>query len=158
MLRCATALLLLMWISACTTVSDVQRPLGEQICESFFIYVVCIADLDRNGRVDYMYFDDTRDIFMYDESMREQLATVLPLHPCAIPMSASTKDTSSALLYGKELPVTKRLGLKARLLRNYQVAQPAVDACYASLDGSDSTPKDDEPPFITDDDWDKGLE
>jgi len=46
--------------------------LGAVRCESFFIYRLCVGDLDRSGDVDFMYFDDTKEIFMYALAMRRR--------------------------------------------------------------------------------------
>lgn len=105
-------------------------------------------------RVDYMYFDDTREIFMYEASMARALGPVLPFHACAVPMSRSTRDYSSQLLYDDNLSLADRLRIKGQLILNYRAAQPAVDACNTdSTRDQDKTPE----PFIVDEDWDEGT-
>lgn len=143
----------ILWLGACASAPDDGRPPGAEHCESFFIYVLCISDLNTDGQVDYMYFDDTREIFMYADSMLGQLRNVLPLHACAVPMSAGTRDFSSQLLYGDDLGVSARLAVKGRLAVSYRAAQPAIDACMASLDPDTGSGQDQARPFDDDDDW-----
>ncbi|EAQ96945.1 hypothetical protein [Congregibacter litoralis] len=151
--RFFTAVLFALGLSACVSTPEDSRPPGVERCESFFIYVLCISDLDADGRVDYMYFDDTREIFMYADSLLNELETVLPLHACAIPMSESTRDLSSQLLYSDDIGLSARLAVKAKLAVSYRAAQPAVDACNAALNPSTQTPAAEERPFDDDDDW-----
>jgi hypothetical protein len=152
-LRRTTILLLVLWLGACASTPGNVRPPGKEHCESFFIYVLCISDLDADGQVDYMYFDDTREIFMYADHMLSQLNDVLPLHACAIPMSDRTRDYSSQLLYGDDLGISARLVVKGKMAVSYRAAQPAVDACYTSLDPDPASTETQERPFDDDDDW-----
>ena len=152
---CLLALALL--LAGCATSPEGQRPPGYERCESFFIYDICVSDLDEDRTADYIYFDDSREIFMYADVMKPQLESVLPFHPCAIAMSESTRDYSSQLLYSDDLSLTARLGLKGRLIKNYRKAQPAVDACNAALK-SRTEQQDAERPFVDDDDWDESWE
>lgn len=144
---------LLLLLSCAST--DGPARLGTLRCERFFVYSLCVSDLDRDGRVDFMYFDDSREIFMYADEERAALDGLLPFHDCAIPMSTSTREYSSALLYGSDLPLSERLALKGRLLRNYRDAQPAVEACnrrQERLGGS----AEDAAPFVVPEPWDQG--
>lgn len=153
MLKQIIVLLLTVWLGACANTGDQARPPGTERCESFFIYVLCISDLDSDGQVDYMYFDDTREIFMYAESMLSALANVLPLHACAIPLSDNTRKYSSQLLYNDALGISARLATKAKLAASYRAAQPAVDACNTSANPSSSRDHPDNRPFDDNDNW-----
>ena len=143
-------------LAGCATTPEGSRPPGEQRCESFFIYVLCVADLDRDRLVDYMYFDDTREIFMFAQSMHDALKGILPFHRCAIPMGNDTRKVSSTLLYGGDLSFTEKLALKGRLIKNYRAAQPAISACNkrAEKEQGQDARKDD--PFTVDEDWTLG--
>lgn len=141
-------------VGACTTTPPPVAEQGVHRCESFFIYEVCIADRDRDQRVDYMYFGDDLQIFMFDVAQREVLEQLQPFHECAVPMSAEIRDTSTRLLYGEDLPLTRRLALKGNLIRDYRAAQPAIDACNAAHGEADTPVKYDDP-FLVDDGWDE---
>lgn len=148
-----TTLACVVAIAGCTTRPRDPTLLGRHHCESFFVYTICVADRDVDGRVDYMYFGDDRQIFMYDAGMREALMGVQPFHACAIPMSDSNRNLSSQLLYGDDLSLSARLALKGRLIRNYRAVQPAVEACNAQA--QDVAPTDNfADPFLVDEDWD----
>lgn len=143
-------------LAGCATRPQDPTLVGRHHCESFFIYSVCVADRDENRFVDYMYFGDDLQIFMYDEAARENLVGVQPFHECAIPMSDSNRELSSKLLYGEDLGLSARLSLKGRLIRNYRAAQPAVDACNVRDDDArEAFPAAGEDPFMIDDGWDE---
>jgi hypothetical protein len=149
--RFALLLISLCFIGCASTPQNSVLP-GIQRCESFFIYILCITDLNQDGSVDFMYFDDTREIFMYEDSMRNAVATVMPFHACAIPMSGEAREYSSQLLYSEGLTLSQKLTLKGKMLTSYRKAQQAVDACYRS---SDLTAPTDYAPFDIDDGWDQ---
>ncbi|MFK8041644.1 hypothetical protein [Congregibacter sp.] len=155
MLRYLTVFFFAIWLAGCASTPDDMRPPGKEHCESFFIYVLCISDLDIDGKVDYMYFDDTREIFMYADTMLDQLNAVLPLHACAVPMSETTRELSSQLLYSNDIGLSARLAVKAKLAVSYRAAQPAIDACMASLNPGSQT-QEEERPFDDEDDWLEG--
>lgn len=144
------AIVIAVLCTACASTSRHTRPPGVHSCESFFIYVLCVADADSDGTVDYMYFDDTREIFMYDGSPDNRLLSVMPLHRCAIPMDRDSRAVSSRLLY-EDPGLAERLALKGNLIRNYRSAQAAVDACY-NKNRTDAPSQ----PFLDDEDWDEG--
>lgn len=154
MARFPHILLVALWLGACA--SDPRPPAapGVHRCESFFIYEICIADLDRDRAVDFMYFGDDLQIFMYDRDQREALADLQPFHACAVPMSSDIRETSTQLLYGDDLPLTRRLALKGSLLKDYRAAQPAIDACNTGRGGAEKPAAFDDP-FLIDEGWDE---
>ncbi|MFK7830761.1 MAG: hypothetical protein AB8B57_13370 [Congregibacter sp.] len=158
MLRSVLLILFLLAIHGCASGPARDSQIGTLGCESFFIYVLCIADHDKDGAVDYMYFNDTKEIFMYEQSMIVPLVGVLPFHVCAIPMSQDVRKYSSQLLYSEDLSISQVLGVKAKLLGSYRSAQPTVDACYAELKSRDRMNAPEEAPFLIEDDWEEGSD
>ena len=143
-------------LAGCVSRPDGPNLVGEHRCERFFIYSICIADRDRSGGVDYIYFGDDFQVFMYTPEIETELRAIEPFHPCAVQMSRETEALSSQLLYSDGLNLSDRLSVKGQLLRNYRAAQPAVDACNAAnnVGGAGSPDIGDEDPFLSDDDWD----
>jgi hypothetical protein len=144
-------LLALVLVSACAPVDQRSAPFGFISCERFFIYDLCLSDLDEDGAVDFMYFDDTKEIFMYAAKALEEVSSVMPLHECAIPMSADIRSQSSELLYGESLPLSERLVVKGKLINSYRKAQPAISACNRGQ--SDREPPSVDDPFLVQEDW-----
>jgi hypothetical protein len=141
----------LVCLCACAPVEQLSAPLGFSNCERFFIYDLCLSDLDEDGDVDFMYFDDTKEIFMYAATALEEVSSVMPLHECAIPMSTDIRSQSSQLLYGDSLPLSERLAVKGRLINSYRKAQPAISACNRAQSDREAPSVDD--PFLVQEDW-----
>jgi hypothetical protein len=144
-------------LAGCATQPDAPELVGAHHCESFFIYSICIADRNEDGDVDYIYFGDDFQVFMYTSEIEAELRAVEPFHVCAVRMSDDTRELSSQLLYSDGLGLSDRLSVKGRLLANYRSAQPAVEACNAQ-NGMTNRPVpgiDEEDPFLSDDDWDE---
>jgi hypothetical protein len=152
LIRVGTIALALIF-TACATDPVSNNIRGQHHCESFFVYSVCVADEDSDGRVDYMYFGDDLQVFMYDDAQEASLRARHPFHACAVPMGDSTRSLSSQLLYGDDLGFTKRLELKGALIGNYRAAQPAVEACNEALGNGGPLPLED--PFDVGEDWDE---
>lgn len=141
-------------LASCTSGPGPASSTGVHRCEAFFIYEVCIADSDRDQAVDFMYFGDDLQIFMYDVAQRDALEDVQPFHECAVPMSRDVRDTSTELLYGDDLSLTQRLALKGSLIKDYREAQPAIDACNTGRAGAPA-PAEFDDPFLIDEGWDE---
>ncbi|MEO1082213.1 MAG: hypothetical protein AAFY29_21830 [Pseudomonadota bacterium] len=142
-------------IAGCATQPD-STLVGSHRCESFLIYEVCVADLDENGNVDFIYFGDDLQVFMYHDAQERALRAVQPFHECAVTMSADTRDLSSELLYGEGLTLTQRLSIKGRLIGSYRAARPAVSACNTAAKKARGEAAN-EDPFDVGEDWDEGV-
>ncbi|MEE4278243.1 MAG: hypothetical protein V2I82_07260 [Halieaceae bacterium] len=151
--RCIAVLCLC--LGACASQPDYSGFAGKHRCESIFIYSVCIADRDASGTVDYVYFGDDLQVFMFDPEQEAELRVRHRFHRCAVAMSDDTRELSSQLLYGEDLGLSQRLAIKGRLIRSYRAAQPAVDACQGREGSTPSGTDDVEDPFVIGEDWDE---
>ena len=160
--RACTILFIILGLAACVSAPQQQRVLpGRHSCEAFFIYIICVGDIDRSGDVDYVYFGDDYQIFMYAQAMREALnALGQPWHRCVVPMSERTREHSSRLLYGEELGLSERLAVKGKLLRSYRASQSAIEACNAQGKNPGKTPQPNalDDSFVAEDDWEENLD
>ena len=161
MARACTILIIALGLAACGSAPQQRALPGQHSCEDFLIYVICVGDIDHSGDVDYVYFGDDYQIFMYAQAMREPLNTLRqPWHECAIPMSENTREHSSRLLYGEALKLSERLAIKGKLIQSYRASQATVAACNAQRKNPGAVPKPDDSgdPFVAEDDWEDGPE
>lgn len=108
-----------------------ERP-GATSCDSFLIYTMCMTDRAEDGDVDYVYFADDMQIFMYRPD--EELPSHMPVHKCARPINDELQGYGNALMY-EDLSLMEEMGVKRKLLVNFMAAKDEVDECY----GGDST-------------------
>jgi len=132
--------------------APVKEDVGKLTCESFLIYDLCIRDLTGDGLVDYMYFDDTKEIFLYREGNKMQVAKEMALHRCAMPMTESTLRQSTKLLYEENLSLMSEMVLKGKLVGNYLQAKAKIDDCYAD-DTASPEPGEADDFFVGEPDW-----
>ncbi len=124
---------------------------GTTTCDSFLIYTMCMTDRARDGDVDYVYFADDLQIFMYRPD--EQLPGNMPIHKCARPIDGELQGYGNALMY-EDLTLLEEMDVKRKLLLNYMAAKGDVDDCYGgdSSQGVSDNVVDEE--FASDDfDW-----
>ena len=122
-------------LSACAGISHqpdstLQSPVTDLYCDRYFSYQMCAKDSDGNGDVDYMYFQDTGEIFMHKEGIKEAFSTTLAFHACAQTMNQAILNTSSKLLYiNEETSLLKKTSLKSKLILDYASYLPKINQC-----------------------------
>ncbi|MEM0952590.1 MAG: hypothetical protein AAGI24_00490 [Pseudomonadota bacterium] len=144
--------------SACQSTPELERPQAAPVeyyeCNNFFVYDICLADIEGDGDVDYVYFGDDLQIFMWREGVA--LPDSMPLHRCRRPMTPEVAQIGSDLLYNDEDNLLREMDLKRRLLFKYLGDKDQVDECYGG-DSSKGIPTDVvEDDFSNEDfDWDE---
>lgn len=102
----------------------------KEYCDRYFAYQMCAKDFTGNGVVDGMYFEDSRDIFMYREESKELLQEFHNFHICAQAMDEKLTEASSALLeIDEDTSLIKRSELKSSIFLNYMRYASAINQC-----------------------------
>lgn len=155
-LRTACILLLVALTTACAstqkaeTVAREQQP-GETTCDSFFVYTMCMTDRAGDGDVDYVYFADDNQIFMYRPG--ETLPAHMDMHRCARPIEGPVQGYGNALMY-EDLSLIQEMDVKRKLLVEFMAAKGEVDECYGGDSTAGNAPAMAEEDFGADDfDW-----
>jgi len=144
LLRVLVVLSLLVVVSACTLSIFGARPVSSLYCENFLIYDMCSQDLDGDGVVEYVYFEDSRDVFIYRKGTDAEIPTDLVLHPCAQPMDEELIATTSRVFYvNEETTYLEKQDIRGAMMLKYISYIPRVAACNlrnerAESDGSSS--------------------
>ncbi len=154
-LRRILALALVSLTTACASTQRAENAAADNpgltTCDSFMVYTMCMTDRARDGDVDYVYFADDLQIFMFRPD--EQLPGHMPLHRCARPIEGELQDYGNALMY-EDLNLLEEMDVKRKLLLAYISAKGEVDECYGgdSRQGISEAPLEEE--FAADDfDW-----
>lgn len=131
-----TSLLLGMVLASCAG-SDIngQRPVSANYCDRFMIYDMCARDTNRDGIVDFVYFEDTSEVFMFREGMDGRLPRSLGRHRCAMEMDEDLVSTTSRLFYiDEQTPFLEKQDIRGSMMIKYIAYMPRVSACNMRAD------------------------
>lgn len=117
------------------TAMPLEQDAAKVACGSFLIYEMCMIDRAGDRRVDYAYFADDSQIFLYQQD--EPLPAEMPMHPCAMPMTEDVVMHSSELLYSDDLTLLEEMDVKRKLLVSYMAARNGVESCNEDGDASE---------------------
>lgn len=99
-------------------------------CDSFMIYDMCAQDVDGDREVDFLYFDDTKEIFMITEQYQDQTFPGLIRHKCLQILNDGIRNTSTTILnLPDDASRLRRSQLKSRLLAGYAYYLPTINKC-----------------------------
>ncbi|MGH1470180.1 MAG: hypothetical protein ACRBCS_03245 [Cellvibrionaceae bacterium] len=125
----------------------------KEYCDRYFVYQMCAKDFNGDGIVDGMYFEDSKDIFMYREAEKKLVAQYHSFHVCAQIMDEKLTNASSALLtIDDNTSLLKRSELKSSIFVNYMRYANDINRCN-KLHGNDNFDPNEEDDFgLADDD------
>lgn len=102
------------------------------------IYDMCAKDVNDDRQADFLYFDDTKEIFMIAEEFQDQTFAGLTRHKCLQILNDSIRDTSTAILnLPDDVSRLRRSQLKSRLLAKYAYYLPTINRCMGEEDLDD---------------------
>lgn len=115
-------------------VSETANPI---YCDNYLLYRMCASDIDSNGDVDVMYFEDTNEIFMIKEGINPTISdSQLTLHDCVQTMNSSMETLGDQLLMiNEDTPALSKVGLKSKLMLQYARYLPKINSCGGNSAG-----------------------
>lgn len=107
------------------------KPLTNTLyCDNFLIYDMCASDANGDGVVDYVYFTDSNEVFMYGSDGLARKPAEQPLHRCAQPMEDDLIATTSRLFYLDEnSSALERTDIRGAMMIKYLAYLPEITAC-----------------------------
>ncbi|MEE8150472.1 MAG: hypothetical protein V3T43_01980 [Nitrosomonadaceae bacterium] len=126
-------------LAACASSTPSELALANNLyCGNFLIYNMCAQDLDEDGIVELVYFEDTKEVFLVREGADMQLPTHLSMHDCAQAMDERLINATSKMFYITDntsfLEITD---IKTALLLSYISNLPAATDCNAEVEISE---------------------
>ena len=139
-------LLIVLWLSACaSTPMDTTVPVANLYCDNFLIYDMCAQDIDGDGIVEWVYFEDTNEIFLVREGVEEPLPTELAEHRCMQKMDDAIVHNTSQLFYiSDDTNYIERADIKSALMFSYVGYMPRVMRCNQGRQAVIAEPAGDE--------------
>ncbi len=128
-------LLLVSLLPACSLTVDGNAPVNSVYCDNFMIYDMCAQDLNNDGIVEFVYFADTRDVFMYRDGVLDQIPSRHNMHRCAQQMDDDLVATTSRVFYvGDDTPYLEKQDIRGAMMIKYISFMPQVTACNLRAD------------------------
>lgn len=128
-IRPALLIICLSILYSCAS-SDVLRPQNNLYCDRFLIYDMCSRDIDEDGVLEFVYFEDDMQIFMYREGAQPMFPDEMPVHVCAQPMDEELVATTSRVFYvNDETGIIEKTDIKGAMMLKYIAYLPRVASC-----------------------------
>ncbi len=129
-LSSSLTLALVFSVNACSLNGFAERPDASLYCDKFLICDLCAQDLNRDGVVEYVYFPDSLDVFMYREGAESNIPRNLAMHRCALLMDEDLVATTSRVFYMDEATTfLEKQDIRGAMMIKYIAYIPEVAAC-----------------------------
>ena len=126
-----------MLFASCSGTILGERPVSSLYCDNFMIYDLCARDTNRDGIVDYVFFDDSKEIFMYRDSLPRRLPADIGVHRCVRAMDEALVETTSRMFYiDDSTSLLEKTDIRGALMIKYIAWLPEVTACNMRADAA----------------------
>ncbi|MFT4863238.1 MAG: hypothetical protein ACI95C_002468 [Pseudohongiellaceae bacterium] len=99
-------------------------------CDNFLLYKMCASDPNRDGVVDYVYFESSEAVFMYTDNGLSQKPDEQPMHRCAEVMEDDLVEVTSRLFYvDDDTPTLEKTDIRGAMTIRYLAKLPEIAAC-----------------------------
>lgn len=116
--------------------------LTDTFCDSYFIYAMCARDINHDDLADFMYFEDTGEIFMQTDEIAARTSGIIPaaipadwgsdltVHKCAQTMDEELQHAASLLftINGKT-GALRKTQIKSQLILSYSRYMGRINRC-----------------------------
>ena len=122
-------------LAGCSGVNLADRPVNNLYCDNFVLYEMCARDSNRDGIVDYTYFQETKEIFMYRNRLPRRIPAGFGVHRCAMPMEEDLITTTSRVFYiDDSSSLLEKTDIRGAMMLKYMTKLPEVTACNMRAD------------------------
>lgn len=112
-----------------------ERPVNSLYCDNFVLYKMCARDSNRDGIVDYTYFEESKEIFMYRNRLPRRIPAGFGVHRCAMPMEEDLVATTSRVFHiDDSSSMLERTDIRGAMMLKYMAKLPEVTACNMRAD------------------------
>ena len=114
-----------------------QRPVNSLYCDNFVLYEMCARDSNRDGIVDYTYFQESKEIFMYRDRLPRRIPAGFGVHRCAMPMEEDLVATTSRVFHiDDSSSLLEKTDIRGAMMLKYMAKLPEVTACNMRADAA----------------------
>ena len=117
-------------VMGCQSLPEGARPANALYCDNFMVYGMCARDMNKDGEVDFVYFEDSKQAFMFRRGAERLFPRNLEMHPCATPMDEDVVTTTSRVFFvDEETTLLEKTDIRGNLMLKYMAALPEITAC-----------------------------
>lgn len=117
-------------LAACQSMPEGERPANALYCDNFMVYGMCARDVNKDGVVDYVYFEESEQAFMFRPGAERLFPRNLVMHPCATAMDEEVVATTSRVFYvDEQTTLLEKTDIRGSLMLKYMAALPEITAC-----------------------------
>ena len=118
-------------LSACSQQPQLPVDANAHVyCDRYLLYRMCALDVSNNGQTDFLYFEDSAEIFLFDPKKTNNVPTYLTMHKCAQSMDTSLIDATSLLLtVNDDMSFFRRTEIKNKIFYHYIRYVPRINRC-----------------------------
>ena len=129
-IRLSIVLLSLLALSACGLGAAGVRPTTSLYCDNFLLYTLCARDMNQDGIVDFVYFEESEEVFMWREGARDDVPADMKFHQCAEVMDAELVATTNRVFFvDDDTSYLERQDIRGGMMIKYITRLPRVAAC-----------------------------
>lgn len=143
----------LLFMVACSSITTPEQDnfVDHNVqCMRYFIYEICVRDFDADKQVDFVYFNDTQETFLYRSDIEPSKLVGLgfPMHRCVQLLNDETQQAANdLLLVSKEDSYQEKSRIKKAMVDSYASYAPTVKACNKKYNNEINLPDEDEESF-----------
>ena len=117
-------------LGACQYSLDGRGLTNNLYCDNFLLYKMCTSDPNRDGVVDFVYFEETDAVFMYTDKGIARKPDEQPMHRCAEEMEEDLVEITSRLFYVDDSTTAlEKTDIKGAMTMRYLAKLPEITAC-----------------------------
>ena len=144
--------LVLLTLCACSHQPLQFQTTHKLYCDRYLIYRMCAIDVTDNGQADFLYFEDSDQIFLFNPDETNLVPNNLSMHKCAQSMDEPLIEATSRLLtVNDEMSFFEKSEIKNKIFFHYMRYIPRINHCNraAGEQDDDASEEDD---FVADTD------
>ena len=131
-------------LCACSSTPTQYPAVNTLYCDRYLFYPMCALDVTDNGVTDFVYFEDSQQIFLFNQQLVNQKPDYLVLHKCAQSMDKPLINATSQLLtVSDNTNFLRRSEIKQGIFYHYMRYLPRINRCNNNFAGANESEEDD---------------
>ena len=118
-------------LAACNSIKLVSSIANSNVyCDNFLVYEMCAEDIDNDGIVEYVYFADTLEVFLFRQGAKESIPSRLERHRCVRAMDEELVATTNRVFgVTDETTFLEKQDIRGAMMIKYFAYLPEITAC-----------------------------